>query len=223
MRIDLTFRGTTPVPPPPPVVVYSGWRCLHTIEGGRWVPPGMPEERTPDNAIPCVMTEAIQRMSYDLMRYANSTITPKNWTRVHDYDRCFNNGQGFRDETDLRANYIIGEDLSYELPKYDKAQRICGGTFIRGVVVGDKLQCTAGVHGIDANQPMPKPETIIKNHWFTYAVSVNNDYTVIDHFPQGNGGVVLVPFIFRGQITFPLAWFEKWEGTELPDPLKIYK
>lgn len=202
---------------------YDGWRCLHTIEGGRWVPPGMPEERTPDNALSLPMTEAIQRMSFRLMTYANPTVTPTDWTRVHDYDRCFNNGQGFRDQSDPRANYITGEDLDKELPKYDKAMRVCGGTFITGTAVSDKLICRAGVDGIDANSPMPDAATIIRKHWFTYAVSVSNDYKKIVHFPQGNGGAVLVPFVFRGEITFPLVWFERWVGNELPDPLRIYR
>lgn len=221
MRIELGAKA------PEEPMAYDGWRCLHTVEGGRPVPPGMPEERTPDYALSLPMTEAIQRMSYALMRHVNPTITPTNWTRVHDYDRCFNNGQGFRDADDPRANFITGENLDKPLPKYDKAMRVCGGTFIRGNVVwdsfGQKLECIAGVHGINADQPLPDPETIIRNHWFTYAVSVNSDYTKIAHFPQGNGGPVLVPFIFRGKITFPLAWFEKWVGNELPDPLRIYR
>lgn len=203
--------------------VFSGWRCLHTIEGGRWVPPGMPEERTPDYALAYQMTEAVQWMSYNLMTRVNPTITKNQWTDVHQYDRCFNNGTGFWDDTDPRANYILGIDLSYPLPRYDKAQRVCGGTFITGRAVGDKLQCVAGVDGIDGDSLMPSIDTILKNNWFTYAVSVNNNYTKIVHFPQGNGGPVLVPFIFRGTITFPLEWFERWEGTALPDPLKIYK
>ena len=113
--------------------------------------------------------------------------------------------------------------MSAEFPAYDKAQRVCGGTFITGAAVGDKLQCVAGVDGIDGNAKMPDIDTVLKNNWYTHAVSVNNDYSRIVHFPQGNGGAVLVPVIFRDTITFPLAWFERWEADELPDPLRIYK
>ena len=222
MQIDIQFSPNSEPPPQPPPATYDGWRCLHTIEGGRWVPEGMPEVRPPDNAGVVNMTEAVQRMSYELMRRVNPTITPKNWTRVHDYDRAFNNGSGFRDANDLRANYITGEDLASPLPQYDKAGRICGGTFIKGDVSGSKLVLRAGVHGINADAPMPDVDTIIKNNWFTHAVSVNSDYTVISHFPQGNGGAVLVPLIFKGTITFPLAWFEHWRADEPPDPLKLY-
>lgn len=219
IRLDVQINLGRPAPAPN----FSGWRCLHTAEDGRWVPLGMPEERTPDYARALQMTEAIQRMSYRLMTYANPTITARQWTDVHQYDRCFNNGTGFKDPYDPRANFITGENLSYPLPAYDKAMRICGGTFVRGDAVADKLVFRAGVHGIDGNGPMPDPETIIRNHWYTYAVSVGNRYDRISHFPQGNGGVVLVPFIFRDTITFPLAWFERWESDALPDPLRIYR
>lgn len=210
------------IPKVEPVKLYKGWRCLHTIEGGRWVPQNMPEERTPDYARALQMTEAIQQMSWRLMSYANASVTRKQWTVVHDYDRCFNNGTGFLNDADPRANFITGEDLDKPLPRYDKAQRVCGGTFITGEAVNDKLVCRAGVDGIDGYGPMPDTRKIIEKNWFTYAVSVNNDYTKIAHFPQGNGGPVLVPFIFRDTITFPLEWFVRWEAYSLPDPLKVY-
>lgn len=222
VRMNGRFTVQTAEPTPTPIR-FKGWRCLHTIEGGRWVPPGMPEERTPINALALPMTEAIQRMSYALMKRANSTITPTQWTRVHDYDRCFNNGQGFRDPNDLRANYITGEDLKSPLPKYDKAMRLCGGTFVTGRANGGVLECAAGVDGINADSTLPNVDEIIRRNWYVVAVSVNNDYTNISHFPQGNGGPVLVPFIFRGTITFPLEWFEPWDDVVLPHPLKIYK
>lgn len=218
-RFTVSYEQPTP---PPTAPKYNGWRCIHTIEGGRWVPPGMPEERTPEGWTRVWMTEPIQRMSYWLMTHANPSVTPNGWTKVHRWDKCFNNNQGFERDGDPRANYIMGIDLDAELPAYDKAMRICGGTFITGSQVGDKLVCRAGVDGIDADSPMPETETILRHNWFTHAVSVNNDYKVISHFPQGNGGPVLVPFIFRNTITFPLEWFQRWQADELPDPLKIY-
>lgn len=199
------------------------WRVKHKIEGG-WqnTPPGMPEVLPPDNPGVVAMTPEIQQMSYALMTRLNPTITKTQWTRVHDYDRAFNNFNGFNNDRDPRANYILGENLGAPLPKYDKAQRVCGGSLISGRADGDWLYCAAGVDGIDASQPLPTVDEIIARSWYILAVSVNNDFTKISHFPQGNGGVVAIPFIFSGVIRFPLYCFERWTQVERPDPLKIY-
>jgi hypothetical protein len=266
---DLSISFSTfPVTPPPPVTKYSGYRVLHKVEGG-WqnTPLGMPEVMPPIDAISVNMTEAIQLMSYNLMVKGNSLITGALWTRVHDWDRAFTNFNGFDRDGDPRANYVLKRDLSSPLPKYDKCQRVCGGSFIRGVTaysfmqavktfasmtvelvrnieettaiiktMGAKgflinakefltsdnvLRCVAGIHGIDADKPMPDTQTILDNNWYIYAVSMDTP-TNISHFPQGQGGPVLIPFIIRGAIEFPLQHFERWERDYLPDPLKVY-
>jgi hypothetical protein len=212
------------VEPPPTEPTFNGFRVLHKIEdGSQNTPPNMPEVTPPAEASVVKMTESIQRMSYELMRHFNPAITPQKWTKIHDHDRAFTNFNGFSKSSDPRANYILGKDLTSPLPKYDKAQRVCGGTFIRGTAQGDWLHCIPGIHGIDANAPMPSLQTIISNNWYVYAVSVNSDFTRISHFPQGDGGPVVIPFIFGKAISFPLAYFERWNRTELPDPLKIYR
>ena len=201
---------------------YVGWRVKHKVEGGNQnTPPGMPEVTPPIESVAIEMTEAIQVMSYDLMS-ENPYINPKSWTRVHDHDRAFTNFNGFDKPGDPRRNYITGEDLNAELPKYDKAQRVCGGSFIRGEVRGDRLVCIPSVHGIDAKVGMPPVSAILANNWFIHAVSIGvNDESAISHFPQGGGGAVLIPFIFDREIEFPLAFFERWERDYLPDPLAI--
>lgn len=217
MKVNITFPKTeTPLK-------YSGWRVKHKIEDG-WdrTPPGMPEVLPPIDPLSVAMTRDIQWMSYNLMTYANPSVTKKQWEAVHDYDRAFNNYSGFNDPDDPRANFIANENISYILPTYDKSQRVCGGSFITGQARGDYLYCISGVDGIDPDKPMPTTSEILANNWFIHAVSVNDDFTKISHFPQGNGGVVLIPFIFRGTIKFPLYCFEKWESDELPDPLRIY-
>lgn len=224
----------------PVLYKYIGYRVLHKDEGG-WpnTPLGMPEVMPPNNAIAVYMTEAIQLMSYNLMFAMNKLITAQLWTRVHDGDRAFTNGHGFDMYTenpdgtktsDPRANYVLKKDLTAELPAYDKCQRVCGGSFIRGVETLRNgvpvLRCVAGVHGIDADKPiLSDPESIqkiIDNSWFIYAVSMDTP-TSISHFPQGQGGPVAIPFLIRNAIEFPLQHFEKWEANALPDPLKIYK
>jgi len=207
-------------------VKYSGYRVLHKVEGG-WqnTPLGMPEVMPPIDAIAVDMTEAIQLMSFNLMLKGNNLITGPLWTRVHDGDRAFTNYQGFDMAGDPRANFVLRQDLSSPLPKYDKCQRVCGGSFVRGIETVTNgvpvLRCVAGIHGIDADKPMPDTQTILDNNWYIYAVSMDTP-TNISHFPQGQGGPVLIPFIIRGAIEFPLQHFERWESDVLPDPLKVY-
>jgi len=204
---------------------YTGWRVLHKAEGGyAKTPVGMPEVVPPEDQIGLPMTKEIQEMSYKLMTHFNSAINAKQWTHVHHGLIAFTNYQGFGTEPKSggpRANFITGEDLDKELPKYDKMGRICGGMFVRGMEKGDKLVCQPGVHGIDAKSPLPSIQTIVENNWFFYAVCFHPKR--VEHFPQGKGGPVAIPFIFDREIAFPISLFEKWEADALPDPLKMYR
>lgn len=222
------IKNKAPIEP----VIYDGYRVLHKVEGG-WqnTPIGMPEVMPPINAISVAMTEEIQQMSYALMKARNALITAALWTRIHDGDRAFTNFNGFDMEGDPRANFITGSGVDangnaiYPLPKYDKCQRVCGGSFVRGIETVTNnvpvLRCVAGVHGIDADKPMPSTQEILDNVWYIYAVSMDT-LTQISHFPQGQGGPVLIPFLIRGAVEYPLIHFERWQSNELPDPLRIY-
>ena len=212
-----------PTAPPDPHTPVK-WRAKHKIEGG-WpkTPPSMPEVMPPIFSGRVKMTKAIQEMSFALMRAINPAVTGSIWRRCHSDGRAMNNFSGFIDGTGgiPRADYINNRDLSEPLPAYDKAQRVFGGSLIDGVVHADKLVCTAGIHGIDADAPMPSVETIIKNHWYVVAVNVNADFTVMSDWAQGQGGHIAFPFIFHGVIEFDLQYFQAWEGAA-PDPLKVY-
>jgi len=226
MTLEFQFKHVSD-PQPPPAPKYDGWRVKHKIEGGHQAtPPKMPEVQPPLDALPLPMTKEIQLMSWDLMSRANPLVTKKKWTAVHYGHVAFTNNHGFGTEPGdggPRANYVLMEDLSYELPVYVKSQYVCGGSFITGTAEGDYLICKSGIDGIDPDAPMPTFEQIITNHWFIYAVTVNDNFTQIDHFPQGGGGPVLIPFIFRGERRFKLSNFERWQADILPHPLKVYR
>lgn len=204
---------------------YVGWRVLHKAEGGyQATPQDMPEVIPPVDQVGLPMTREIQQMSFDLMKHFNSAITPKLWTAVHYGHVAFTNHQGFGDHPKgggPRANYITGDDLDKELPKYDKMGRICGGMFVRGVEIGNMLVCQPGIHGIDSRMPLPSIQTIVENNWYFFAVVFNPRR--LNHFPQGQGGPVAIPFIFDRDVKFPLSLFENWEADTLPDPLTLYK
>jgi len=214
-------------PQPPSGKKYVGWRVLHQAEGGyQHNPLNMPEVIPPENPVALEMTEPIQRLSFELMKHFNPAITAKQWTMAHHGLIAFTNYQGFGTEPKSggpRANYITGDDLNKKLPKYDKAQRLCGGMFVRGIVRGDKLVCQPGIHGIDATKPMPKLDEVIAKNWYFFAVTLYNSPEKVGHFPQGKGGPVAIPFIFDREIQFSLSLFEKWESDTLPDPLKMYR
>jgi hypothetical protein len=206
---------------------YVGWRVLHYAEGGyNSTPLNMPEVIPPVVQLALPMTNEIQQMSFALMKHFNSAIDKKLWTNVHHGDRAFTNANGFGSKAMKkwggvsRANFITGEDLKNELPKYDKMGRVCGGMFIRGTVQGGFLVCQPGVHGVHGKKPMPDIQTIIDKNW--YFIAVVRYATSVGHFPQGQGGPVAIPFIFDREVKFPISLFEKWEADELPDPLKLY-
>jgi len=163
-------------------------------------------------------------MSFELMQHFNSNITKSLWTKVHGRGTAFNNFNGFESSKEARANFVTNENTKEPLPKYDKAQRLCGGQFIRGDVVGDKLVCKPGIHGIDGSKKkMPTIQEIVDKNWYLFAVTLNSPASNVGHFPQGKGGPVAIPFIFAKEIEFELNWVERWEADTLPDPLKIYK
>jgi len=217
MKITINF-------PSEPARKYDGWRSLHKIEGG-WqnTPPNMPEVMPPQYYDKVEMTADIQRMSYELMRKINPSVTGNIWRNCHSDGRAMTNFNGYIDKTGgiPRADYINNRDLTAPLPAYDKPQRLFGGSFVRGVAQNGRLICTAGIHGIDADAPLPSIDEIIKNHWYTVAVNVNSDFTVMSDWSQGQGGHIVFPFIFRGVIEFDLQYFERWDKDELPDPLKV--
>jgi len=212
---------------PTPGKKFMGWRVLHQAEGGYQKNPlNMPEVIPPTNPVAIEMFRNIQEMSYELMRFFNPAITPKQWTAVHGGFVAFTNYQGFGTEPKSggpRANYILMRDLNSPLPKYDKAQRLCGGMFLRGEVRGDMLVCIPGIHGIHAKMPLPSVKEIVEKNWYLFAVTLYERPDKIGHFPQGQGGPVAIPFIFDREISFPLAYFDKWEDDTLPDALTFYR
>lgn len=203
---------------------YVGWRVLHQAEGGYDRNPlGMPEVIPPKNPRAIEMTREIQEMSFALMQHFNPKITGKVWRKVHLWDKAFNNFTGFGDKKKPHRDFINDKDPKAPLPKYDKAQRLCGGQFVRGEVRGKKLICVPGVHGMDSRKPMPTIDEIVENNWYLFAITLFSKPGRVGHFPQGKGDPVAIPFIFDREIEFDLDLLDKWEADELPDPLKMYK
>lgn len=207
------------VPQPPAQPRYSGWRCLHIAEGGYASDPnGMPEVRPSVNAPPIEFTKSMQLLSWELMS-SNPNITRWKWRVVFGNTTAFDNGQGYFKIGDPRADWVNNIDTTYPNPKLMKAI-ICGGMFIRGDVVGDNLVCKPGVHGIDARGPMPSVADVMANNWYFAATTCR--YPNVSHFPQGQGGQVLIPYFLIEPVSYPVSWFVRWDEEFLPDPLRLY-
>ena len=195
----------------------------------------MPEVVPPVDTWGLEMTEPIQWLSYELMIRLNPLITPALWRKLHSHDRAMNNNpQNGYDGGTTHRDYINGVDLGVGItnPNYDKMQRGFGGSFFQGVDLGDRIRCDPGVHGIDSrtvtmsNYKEKATEAIEKN-WYVCAVSVGADPSVISYFPQGQGGIVVYPFIFNRSIAHwkvyeGVTFIEAWNENYLPDPLKAY-
>lgn len=199
---------------------YVGWRGLHLQEGGRGAPAGMPAVLPPVETRALEMTDDIQRMSYSLARHFAPSVDGSKWRSIHGDAVAMNNGGQNGFGTSPHRDVINQVDLDASPPRYDKMQRTFAGTFIRGEVAGDVLVCNPGVHGIDANRPVPDVDEIIEKNWYVIACTSGDR---IWNFPQGGGNPVVYPFVFDRPISFPLQWFGKWERDYLPDHLTVYE
>lgn len=173
------------------IIKYSPvkyWTVLHN--------PAVPMDGRPDvvitsefSAVP--MTEAIQRLSFDLFSWGVGNAVPdadkpRKWRMVYNSDIAFTNFAGF-DGTSPRRDYINKLDLSAELPILQKALTIAGAK-VTGKVVNGYLE-------LDTLSPANVPSLAwLLEHpqYYFEAMTVNAKGQA--RFPQGNGAPVLIPF-----------------------------
>lgn len=216
-----------------PPAGFVGWRGLHVPEGGRMPESdNMPKSDNMPGIIPPIdqsalrMTEEIQWLSFNVMKYFHPATTPDFWTKQHTYNKAMTNGpqNGYGGGMTL-ANFITGKNKDAPLPAYDKKQRTFEGTFIRGNQVGAEIHCIPGEHCIDARQkPLPDTLTIVKNNWFVIAVNVGhagNNYRP-DLWAQAYPDWLVFPLISDEVIRYEARWFAEWNSDRLPDPVTLY-
>lgn len=226
LSYKITISSTGEVSVVPNTVIqkrYVGFRCLHQQEGGYPNPDGMPVVRPSFDAPAIPFTEPMQLLAFKMNAF-NPLFTGGKFRSTYNYWRAFNNGNGFQNPADPRADYVNRLSLDKPLPKMMKAI-ICGGMFIRGEVVGNELVCRPGVHGIDVSKPMPTIAEVMEKNWYFVATTANQrgDGTwVVNNFPQGGGQNVLIPYFLKEPVKYPLSWFERWDESFLPDPLSYY-
>lgn len=227
MKVSVTFAPASE--PPPPVQRVTGWRGKHPFEpGGRAETPlSMPSILQADNSIKLYMTESIQWLAFDLLEhFAPTTMTVKKYGAVYGDAVAMTNKTGYGNTP--RANFPAGENLTAELPAFDK-QRTFSGAFVTGTVVGTTLMCRPGVDAVDANGFSYVPgtenakqtlQTVLEKHWYCIATANGGDRAF--NFPHLLPHPVVYPFILSRDSYWPLQWFAAWDDVVYPDPLKVY-
>lgn len=170
--------------------------------------------------------------SWQLLSAAlNPYCTPNNWTQIYDYRLWISNNNGFRDETDPRANYITGEDMG--APQLKVETLTCGGNVLR---VLRELTITRGgvpipcyeVETLDYRY-VPTLEWIKARPWLlTTAVNMGADGTPrrFEMGSQPNGYIpgVVHPFVSDPSkvILIPKWRVVRWTEAEMADPYRVY-
>ena len=209
--------------------IYSGKRLKYPGEGGNYNPDGMPGVtpalRMTENGrlkyiTPVKMTERIQNIIWDVMKIKNPSITPDKFTQTLHTKIALTNGAGFGDPNKPKANFITGDNKTSPLPKLMDGI-IMAGQLYQGDVVGDALVMKPGKHAMDANN-LVSAATAIKNGWVFKCVSWHDKQGGYgeDFFPL-RGGEYYVPHIISEIATYPIMYFDEWERSYPPDPLKL--
>jgi hypothetical protein len=188
------------------------WRILHNPEVP--VDPPRPDvvvcadDEKNNNVSFVPMTEAIQRLSYDLFCHGVGENVllfdrPKKWRMLYSENLAFTNTAGY-DGKSPRRDYINRLDMTAELPILQKAITIAGhiarGREVNGFVEFETLS--------PAN--VPTLDWLLANpHLYFEAMNVNKFGQ--SRFPQGNTAPVLVPwFCADGKIArLPLSAVER--------------
>ena len=191
--LPITFQIGEPIAPEVPEVQM--WRAKYPWEGGNNVPANMPAVmpalRWQNSGYvkyiqPITFTQPMQWLSWWLMKRLNETISMKQWGAVYAGDRWGTNGNGW-DPKLMDGLSFSGSAYAGEEDEHDVIMR-------------------PGVQGIDVYRPLPDVDEVLENGWYFYAVNNTNPPT---NFPQGNGGVVAIPYFLREAATYPKAWFVK--------------
>jgi len=187
-------------PPPPPPSNLTGFIVMHDKDMGAIWRSNVPEVYHFDQIGATKLTPIWQKLIYDMNK--SRGMTPKSYTTNLGTRTAWANGSGFLDPNSPRANYITGEDLSYQDPRLDKC-RICGGANLHGTLSGDVLT----VETLDGSQNPPSLDWILERPWLYFrAWIVQSDGSVFD-FPYAKE--VWMPLVATGKITVQINHIEQ--------------
>ena len=236
--MKVSLRITDPLP--------QLWQHRHDIELGGVRPVVDPENPDALKGAPEVFvlldySVPVTKQWQFYCRAINPAMAVQHIAALFGDEKAFCNGQGFGNPNNLRANYLLEEDLTFPLPKFGKVYT-CGGSVLAGNVSGSYLI----VETLDGNREPPLrpghkypqsvdeinpddylflPET---HPWlFLVAVNVKSNGTA---FPFANGGVYswtpdptrpfsFLPHVSRYEVRYPLSKLKKVPlGAPVPSP-----
>jgi hypothetical protein len=227
VSLRVSLARATVIPPVEPVLRLV--RVLHELElpaAKRITPPSRPEVRQmfPVHFVP--FTRAWQLKSFAMNQ---PWLTADKWTAVYTDDRFVTNDQGYGIETDPRANFVKGTNLTEELPRVECLT--CGGNLLH--VIGETRVKTSSViedcyivETIDYTSP--PPATLPR--WLTTVAVTMDSNGIPRRFPQGRQADgymadVLHPLLAdpkRYTVVIPKWRVELW-NSETCDPYRLYK
>lgn len=216
-------------PPPPPVepspVSGDLWQLLPSNGDGEPDPRQAAQTlgSAPDIVVlrgegaPVQLTKAWQLYLVAL----NPNMKRNNVSGLLGSKKALTNNSGFPTDKrpQKRANYILGEDLQYGNPYFDKV-RSCAYNCHQGVEVNGVVTFVT----LDGNEPPPPIAEVNPRshpHLFFHATIVYRD-GIIDPFPKGapawgyTRNVVLMPFVSAHAVSLPVARVQRVSEYKLP-------
>lgn len=204
-----------------PVVKNTTWRVYHDFEMAKlgikplWRP-GMPEVHPlyPNHHSP--FQEWAQRASYAL----NPFLTKELWSKVYDDGYWMTNDQGFFNDSDPRANYVTGTNLTKELPRVEAL--VCGGSMVEGERVGDWVK----VNGLHFSDPVSTEYLKANPQFWIRGIFVGGTGAVFRMLgDKYQGQATIHPLIVnrdKGNLYIEANKLQKWTSYTPPNPLAFY-
>lgn len=192
---------------------------------------------------PTLKTKLDKNWQYYLIAM-NYNMTLENISLLLHFQLAFANGTGFGDDSDPRADYILGKNLTSPLPILDK-DRTCSRNVLTGIESGEHLVLKL----FDGNQPPPMkpgkrlPQTKEEINIWDYLYNPRDNpemfcvanrvttkpgnQTSVAPFPRGaqydwtgnNNNYSFIPHISREVVKYPLKYLTR--VTVKPSPYRI--
>jgi hypothetical protein len=195
------------------------WRVKHDAElpKGIWRI-GMPEVHPLIDQHHSEFQKWAQLVSFGLNPWFASM--KDRWTDMYHYRYAFANNQGYGMDGDPRVNFILGENLTKDLPRVEAL--LCGGSMIEGTRSGDWVT----VKGLHYDTPVSleylqaHPQYWVRG---VYAGGTGQPFRMLGD--KYSGPAFIHPLIVndaKGPLRIEAAKLQEWTADAPPDPLRLY-
>jgi hypothetical protein len=193
------------------------WRVRHDAEMSKGIwRPGMPEVHpTFDNH-----HSRFDRWAQLVSRGMNPWLDDDGWTDIYHHRYWITNDQGFGDEVSPRANYVLGKDLTSELPRVESL--VSGGSLVESV---DEDQTWVYLKALDWRNPVSLSWLQTKPQFWTRGIFCGGNgipRRMLGHLYEGPP--IIHPFIAdtTRELRIEKHKLQLWTAVDPPDPMKLY-